>query len=137
MVRVDWALPEQQSPVTGAVTKNSIKPRPCTHLARKKWILAQQWRHLEVGARKASTGLHMRVVQKLTWKERPVLSNSTSTNWKYWSMDHKDSTAPSAYSTKNLRAAGVRISYANSNLWPEVWLRNAQHNAHIDWHNYA
>jgi len=45
-----------------------------------------------------------------------VLISSTSTNWKYWSMDHNDSTAPSAYSTKNLSAAGVRISYANRSL---------------------
>ncbi len=45
-----------------------------------------------------------------TWKERPVLSMSTSTNSKYWSMDHRDSTAPSAYVTKKFSAAGVKIS---------------------------
>jgi hypothetical protein len=46
----------------------------------------------------------------LTWNDSPVDSISTSTNWKYWSMDHRDSTAPSAYDTKKLSAAGVRIS---------------------------
>ncbi len=52
-----------------------------------------------------------------TWKERPVDSMSTNTNWKYWSMDHKLSTAPSAYDTKKLSAAGVRISYENTSLY--------------------
>lgn len=46
----------------------------------------------------------------LAWKDSPVLSMSTSTNSKYWSMDQRDSTAPSAYVTKKFRAAGVRIS---------------------------
>lgn len=45
-----------------------------------------------------------------TWKDSPVDSMSTSTNSKYWSMDHSDSTAPSAYDTKKLRAAGVSTS---------------------------
>ena len=45
-----------------------------------------------------------------TWKARPVLSISTSTNSKYWSIDHSDSTAPSAYETKKVSAAGVKTS---------------------------
>jgi hypothetical protein len=45
-----------------------------------------------------------------------VESMSTSTNSKYWSMDHKDSTAPSAYDTKNLSAAGTSTEYENSSL---------------------
>lgn len=45
-----------------------------------------------------------------------MLSMSTNTNSKYWSMDHSDSTAPSAYDTKKLSAAGVRISYENASL---------------------
>lgn len=51
-----------------------------------------------------------RIYIKPTWNERPVDSISTSTNWKYWSMDQRLSTAPSAYDTKKLSAAGVRIS---------------------------
>ncbi len=43
-----------------------------------------------------------------TWKERPVESMSTSTKSKYWSIDQRDSTAPSAYETKKVSAAGVR-----------------------------
>ena len=31
-----------------------------------------------------------------TWKDRPVLNIRTSTNSKYWSIDHRDSTTPSA-----------------------------------------
>jgi hypothetical protein len=40
----------------------------------------------------------------------PVDSISTSTNSKYWSIDHRDSTAPSAYDTKKFKAAGVKTS---------------------------
>jgi len=45
-----------------------------------------------------------------------VESRSTSTNSKYWSMDHSDSTAPSAYDTKNLSAAGTSTLYENNIL---------------------
>ena len=41
-----------------------------------------------------------------------MLRSRTRTNSKYWSIDHRDSTAPSAKFTKKFRAAGVRISYA-------------------------
>lgn len=94
----------------------------------KRRNVAQLYAEARVGA----CGFHKlaELVGRLTWNERPVLSSSTSTNWKYWSMDHSDSTAPSAYSTKNLSAAGVKISYAKSSLRCTAGGRARAHRGH-------